>query len=189
MGFSQYQYGNIHDCWIENGYVCHETACSHSVYKYPTPLEVNIPRQKNIFMSFTVAFLLYHEDKMYVGRYDGWISIYRMSDNMLVGLNSWRAPSPPLTILIGLFSSHYGIKEVYLDTRDRVTVYTKWHRAEAKLTRPYAGDYTDIFDIEALAPAKSLGDWVFYTERGEQIGVDVWSIQDALWKYDCRVFL
>lgn len=189
MGFSQYRFGNIHECWIEDGLVCQEMPCTKQVYKYPTRLTDNIPRQLNIFSSFNVAFLLYHEDKMYIGRNDGWISIYRADDGLLVGLNNWDAPNAPITSLIGFFNSTDGIRDVYLDMRDKQTIYSTWRRAEARLTLPFDGSYTDIIDIESYAPAPTLADWYLYSKGGERIGVDVWSVQEALWREDCKVFL
>ena len=189
MGFNQYQQGNIHACWIEDGFVCQETACTHEVYKYPTRLEVNIPKQINLFVSFTVAFLLYDSEKMYVGRNDGVISIYRRSDNMLVGLNNWDAPTFPPLLLVGFFNSPGGLKEVYLDTRDRRTVYMKWRRMEACLERKFEHDYTDIFDVEAMAPAPTFDSWCLYTRGGERIGINVWFVQDEVWRQDCTIFL
>lgn len=189
MGFSQKQYGNIQYCWIENGYVCHETACTKRVYKYPTNFEGTVSRQVNLFFSFTVAFLLYDDENMYIGRYDGIMSIYRKSDNMLVGMKSWEPPMGPPLNLVGFFSSPNGTREVYLDTRDNQTLYSKWRRLEAKLERPFTLDYTDIFDPESLAPAESFDKWCLYTKGGERIGIDVWFVQDEVGRHDCPVFL
>ena len=189
MGFNQHQYGNIHACWIEDGFICQETSCTHVVYKYPTNLAVNLPKQVNLFFSFTVAFLLYDAERMYVGRNDGIISIYRRSDNLLVGMNSWEAPGFPPLCTIGFFNTPNGLREVYLDTRDRRSLYMKWRRIEASLERPFTADYTDIFDPEAMAPAPTFDKWCLYTKGGDRIGIDVWFVQDDVGKQNCAVFL
>ncbi|MCM1218887.1 MAG: hypothetical protein NC548_30765 [Lachnospiraceae bacterium] len=50
-------------------------------------------------------------------------------------------------------------------------------------------DYTDIFDIEAMAPAPTFDSWCLYDKKGTQYGINVWFVQDDVWKYDCPVFL
>lgn len=189
MGFCQRQYGNVHACWIEDGYVCQEMACTHVVHRYPTQLDVNIPKQTNIFFSFTVAFLLYHEDRMYVGRYDGWISIYRVSDNMLVGINRWTPDSNAICMQVGFFCDNLIVYEVYLDVRDRQTIYSRWHRVEAKLKKQIPAEVPALFDAKSFTPGTPIEDWYLLVGGGEVVGVDVWSVQDSLWRQDCRVFL
>ena len=186
MGFNNHGFGNIHECKIQDGYIFDIMPISGSVYRYPTRLPVNIPAQTNIFVSDTVAFLLYHEDKVYIGRFDGIISIYRESDMLLVGLNNWDPPAKPYVRQIGMLHCPTGFIPLQLDMRDKLTIYNRYKRAEGRLTAPFdATEYT-------LGNNEVVRDWSdvqLVTEGGEVYGIDCWNIQDSLWRQNCPVYL
>lgn len=186
MGFSYHGYGNVHYCWIQDGLIYEESGVTGVIRTYPTRLAVNIPRQLNLFASRTVAFLLYHEEKMYVGRFDGIISVYRESDNMLVGLNNWDVPSKPPVRQIGFMKDPSGLKEVLLDLNDNRTLYMLWKGAEGCLDKPFPpGSYT-LADTEV---SEKWRDVRFVAERGDMYAIDVWNIQTDVWRQNCKVFL
>lgn len=186
MGFSYHGYGNIHYCWIQDGIIYEESNVTGVVRQYKTRLTVNIPRQLNLFVSHTVAFLLYHEDKMYIGRYDGFISIYRRADNLLVGLNNWDIPAKPYLTRIGFLNTPVGHKEILLEVNDRRTVYMKWKGAEGMLDRPFP---LDAYDLSDNVIADKWEDVKFITEGGDMYGIIVWNIQEDVWRHNCKVFL
>ena len=185
MGFRNQGLGNIHECWVENGMICEKSPFSDITYKYPTRLQLDIPKQLNLFVSPLVAFYLKHEGNVYIGRYDGSISIYRESDMLLVGLNNWDAPDKVATAIIGFQRCSNGLREVLLDLRDRQTVYVDYHDIEAYLTTPFLGDETSL---QAFGEFNDMGSWYVVTERGEVIGVSVWNIQNDVWRRNCPVF-
>lgn len=186
MGFSYHGFGNIHYCWIQDGVIYEESSVTGVIRKHLTRLPVNIPKQLNLFASKTVAFLLYHEDKMYIGRYDGIISIYRKSDNLLVGLNNWDVPNKPYTTRLGFIKTSTGLKEILLDVSDYKTLYMKWKGAEGLLNKPFPkGSYV----IGDCPVSDSWKDTVFITEGGEVYVIDVWNIQEDVWRHNCQVFL
>lgn len=189
MGFNFHGYGNIHSCWISGGYVYEETICTKRVYSYATRLNVEIPKQLNLFVSNTVAFLLYHEDKMYIGRYDGVISIYRRRDNLLVGLNNWDAPKVPYLYTAGFLDTAAGARSVKLDKRDNLTLYTRFNRIEAKLEKPFEYDYSSMVNVHEKSMDGDMSKFKVYTEEGEVIGTDVWFVQDDLRRQNCPIFV
>ena len=186
MGFNNHGLGNIHECKIQDGFVYDIMPLSGSQYRYPTRLPVNIPAQTNLFVSDTVAFLLYHEDKVYIGRFDSVISIYRKSDMLLVGLNNWDAPEKPYVRQIGLLNCPIGCVPLQLDMRDKITIYNSFKRAEGKLTKPFdAEDYT----LGINKVVRKWDDVQLVAEGGDLYAIDCWNIQDSLWRRDCPVFL
>lgn len=189
MGFNLHSLGNIHKCWIKDHKVFYEQTASKIVYSYDTGLDVDIPPQQNIFVSDNVAFLLYHEGKQYVGRYDGVISIYRQSDDMLVGLNHWSPPVYPPLKTCGFYMSPVQPEEIFLDLRDKVTVYVKWHNIEAKLSEPINLVFDEPLCIVDYSIDTTPGSWHILNERGVPVEVDVWFIQNEIWRKDCPVFL
>lgn len=189
MGFNNNNKGSIHLCWMENGVLYEEAACSKQVRSYPTKLDISLPKQKNLFVSNTVAFLLYDEDKMYIGRFDGVISIYDKNSRLLLGISAWSPPEGVPLKLIGFFHTAAGIKEVNLDLRDHQTVYIDWHRIEALLSKPFNITITDTFTALDRCYTPTLSTWYFFDKEGNKVGLSVWDIQNSLWKQDCEIFL
>ncbi len=189
MGFNYYNLGNIHPCWIEGGYVCHEVEVSHSIYRYQTALELSLPRQQNIFYSHMVAFWLQDTEKEYIGRYDGVISIYRRSDNMLVGLSNWKAPFRCATPITGFYLAPTGKSEVFLDSRDGVTVYTKYKAQEGLLERKIVDPFSDALGVITDNQFNGQESCMIFDRGGDSVAVNIWYPQDSLWRRDCRVYL
>ena len=74
MGFSLHGYGNIHSCWLSDGYVWYTDGCGID-HNYKCTLDVNVPVQCNIFASVLVLFYLEDKDTVYIGRKDGQLRI------------------------------------------------------------------------------------------------------------------
>lgn len=189
MGFNFHNLGNIHECWIENNLVFYRQTSTGKVYSYHTALNVTLPAQTNLFASNTVAFLLYDDEKEYIGRYDGVISIYRRSDDMLVGLSNWKPPEPPSLKLCGFYDSPFGPDEIKLDMRDQQTVYINYKVIEARLKEPLTLKLDKDMSLLSTRACPEEGPWHIYNERGESVAVDDWFIQDEVWRRDCTVFL
>lgn len=186
MGFHNVKLGNIHECWIENGYVHEQCPFSGKVYKYPTRLNVTIPKQCNLYYAKDIAFYLKHNGEVYIGRHDGSISIYRESDMLLTGLNNWDAPVGIPTCIIGFHRCGRGLREVLLDLRDKQTIYVDYHDIEGFLDRPFLGNIESIFSSSVF---DNIGSWSVVTGGGEVIGVSVWNIQDSVWSGNCTIFV
>ena len=189
MGFNQYNFGNIRDCWIEDGFIYQEAPYTKHVFRYPTRLPVSIPRQCNVFVSDTVAFLLYYDQKMYIGRFDGWISIYRMSDNMLVGVNGWTPPGKPETDLIGFFKAPNGTVEVRRDRLDPLTIYAMYEGVEGLLPKSIPSAHCNIPKETTFRYLRKDYDWFVIDEGGARVEIELWNLQDERRRRDCRVFL
>ena len=189
MGFNLYSLGNIHKCWIEDHKVFYEQTATGKVYSYETALDVTLPAQKNLFVSDNVAFLMYSEDKEYVGRYDGVISIYRRSDNMLVGLSNWKPPTYPPLKTCGFYQSPVQPEEIYLDLRDQQTVYVRWRNIEARLPKRLNLVFDEPLTVVGYEAFVDEGPWFIYDKGGERVEVDVWFVQNEVWRRDCTILL
>ena len=188
MGFNYYQFGNVHPCGISNHQVYY-TLPSGLKISHETSLDVEIPEQLNLFISNTVAFMLFHEDKMYIGRYDSSISIYRVSDELLVGLNTWNPPRYVETRACGFYNYDGFIKELHLDLRDKRTVYIGDLYIQGVLEKPLV----DEIDMDlSFFSAKVIGtrhDYSSYKKGGESVEVNIWTVQEGIRSRDCRIFL
>ena len=188
MGFNFYSYGNLHPCGVSNGKVYYMLPSGKRI-EFDTKLDIEIPKQTNLFISDKVAFLLYHEDKMYIGRYDSSISIYRTSDELLIGLNTWTPSKYAETIHCGFYTYSGAIYEIHLDLKDRQTLYVCRLGIEGCLKSPVEPS----FDLDASALSASAwgnsNNYHIYNKRGEPIEVDVWTVQDDVRKRNCRIFL
>lgn len=189
MGFNLYGLGNIKPCHIENGTLIYRLPYSGKELSYKTTMSISIPEQTNLFLSKTVMFYLEDADKCYVGRTDGRISIYRKSDKMLVGLQLWEVPPYPRLCECGFYLTPKGNVPVKLDTRDHYTLYVDYKRMEAKLHEPMYNYYMSDLAVSKTFEEKSDTDWYIVDKEGVYAEVDAWSVQDDLWKPDCRKFL
>lgn len=125
---------------------------------------------------------------MYIGRYDDSISIYRMSDELLVGLNNWKAPKYPETCLCGFRTIGKMLSEIHLDLRDRQTLYVCGDRDEGLLSTPIKSGF-NLHDSVFSAILDSSNRYSIYNERGEPVEAKFWPLQKEIRVQDCRVFL
>lgn len=188
MGFNYYNYGTIQPCWVKDKTLFWEDA-SGNVRQHTTTLEDAIPRQCNVFYSVEVAFYLEYSEKVYIGRFDGVISIYRKRDMLLVGIQHWEPPQYPVLKTAGYARGQAVLYPIYLDTFDYTSVYCTYRSACSRLLKPYTGEFlVDGYVIEALrVPKDSV--YNIFSDGGEYIVTDVWSIQDDLWRRNCKSFL
>ena len=192
MGFNYFGYGGICPCSLSNG-ILKQKLPSGRIVEYATQLDVNIdiPEQTNYFVSKTVMFLLYDKNLMYIGRKDGSISIYDMSQNeLLVGLNAWSAPKIVETMIVGLYRNHTNLQEIHMDLRDNQSLYIRGLPITSKFTKPVK-DYNFNMD-RAVLSAEIYNNGNHYCisyEGGEPVYEDVWVIQTELRGGDYRVFL
>lgn len=190
MGFNLYNLGVIRECRLNGGVLEYKSPITNKVSQCMTSLEDSCEWQKNIFYSRTVAFVLYTNDKAYIGRYDGKISIYRKSDMLLLGIQNWDIPSHPSTVCCGYYCEGGVPYEVYLDRTDAKTLYCGFHNIEAAL---FEGGSGKVFDLSyaAAMSERRVGDspWYIYLEGGVRCATECRTIQDALWRRDCPVYL
>lgn len=188
MGFCYFGYGHTHPCKISGGKVSYLLPSGMWV-SANTALQEEVREQTIPFLSDTVAFYLEDNDKSYVGRYDGSISMYRLSDDLLVGLNYWEAPKYPNTVLIGYFNNDYTLGEVHLDLNDHRTAYVSGAFMQGCFPEPVYGDI-DLFASESMAAAR-YKQRDTYIMKGDDslVAENFWSVQKNLRVRDCRVFL
>lgn len=188
MGFNFFNYGNIHPCGVSSGKLYYVLPSGKRI-EFNTKLDINIPEQTNLFISDTVAFLLYHDDKMYVGRYDSSISIYRISDELLVGLNTWEPPKYAETMLCGLYYNGACTCEIHLDLKDKQTVYICGEGIQGCIGHPIEPAFNMSDSTLSAAAFGTEKNYHIFGKGGEPIEVDVWTIQDDVRKRNCRSFL
>lgn len=199
MGFNYHNLGLIRECWIDNGILKFKQPMTGEEVACQTDLDVSVPKQTNIFYSKTVAFLLYADDKCYIGRYDGKVSVYMSRDiktslrnngPLLIGLKNWKIPPHPHTATCGYYCTGGMAYEIYLNMDDGQSLYCGYHFMEAKLAKRNYGEIFDLTYAVAMTE-KQCQDipWYIYTEGGIQCETECRSVQDSLWKRNCPVFL
>lgn len=186
MGFCNRAVGNVRSCYIKDGFVVEKSSLTGEEFKYPTRLDVNIPEQCNLFKSYTVMFYLEHEGKVYIGRTDGFISIYRKSDMLLVGINNWDAPCRLITRTVGFYIRPNGVADIRVDARDRRTLYVGWRNIEALADKEIPLDDGDFIDLPSIDG--KISDFKLLV-GGDLIGVSDWNIQNVSGEQDYKVFV
>lgn len=189
MGFNYFDIGQIHPCGIANKQV-YQKLPSGKVISYPTGLDITVPEQLNLFISDCIAFVLYDNENEYIGRFDGTISIYRKSDDLLVGLNFWTAPKVPNVIPCGYLYNGKIHSDIFLFLDDGQTVATADSRYESILTKPTSNREFD-FDkamLGCLTATKPRTPCI-YDKGGHVYETGSWNVQTDLWKQNCKIFL
>lgn len=192
MGFSYFNYGGICPCSLKDGVLTQYLPSGFEV-SYNTTIDkaVNIPKQTNYFVSKNVMFLLYDDNKMYIGRKDKSISIYDVNDNeLLVGLATWETPRVAETMIVGLYRNHSNLTEIHLDLRDNQSLYLKGLPITSKFLKPVK-DYNFNMDTAVLSAEvyRSGRHYCICYQGGESVDEDVWVIQTELRNGDYKVFL
>lgn len=188
MGFNYFNYGNIHPCRVQDKKIIYRLRSGMEI-SADCSLDVNIPEQVNLFISDRVMWLLYHEDKEYIGRQDGSISVYRVADGLLVGLGFWEAPPIAQTYLCGMHTEASLMTEIHMDMRDRQTVYICKDGIEGIIDGTYSGGFKINDAIFSAAAFCTKDNYHMFNERGDVIEVSHWFIQDAVRRRDCQIFL
>ena len=186
MGFNYYRYGCIQPCGIENGKVYHILP-SGARREYPCGLNITVPLQTNLYYGETIAFVLEHEGKEYIGRFDGSISVIRKSDGLLVGLNNWVPSRAPKMIECGIYREHGITQVIFLDPSDRQSLYIYGQPMSSKLRVPYNGTFDTVDSILSFMIEGTRNTHV-YTEGGEALATEIWDIQTSIRGRDCRIF-
>lgn len=187
-GFNYFCYGNVHPCWMDSGILKYRLR-SGLVIEHKTGFEdLTIEEQTNLFISDRVMWILYHNGFQYIGRRDGSVSIYRVSDDVLYGANSWHPPYYPETSVCGFKTGDYGCVEVHIDMRDKRTVYATGVYEEGVLPKP-----TDLtLNMTALRGASMThygNTQHIISKGGDVIEVDEWFVQEGIRRRDCPCFL
>ena len=147
--------------------------------------------QRNLFVSFDVAFYLFKEDTVYVGRYDGCVSIYRKCANdklLLLDIQKW-TPRALNLIEAGYKRGHAVMYPIYLSTHDYQTLYCAYRNAEGHLKEPFHGEFLISAEVLDLLAVNTTEEFSVFNERGELLETVNWTIQEELWRRDCPVFL
>lgn len=181
MGCKAFGANHTSPCWIKDGYV-YTKLYSGTVVSYETALPFDVEEQTNYFDSNRVAFVLFKDESMIVGRLDGTIGIFDKDSGLLTGLNWWKCPGFPLTPIGYTYGAGANrFMKVFLDLRDGKTIYCGDYIALVKEPLP---KYLDL--NMALVCAKSgqeaRHNCFVCGEDGELIAFDAWSLQDV-----CRV--
>lgn len=187
MGFNYYGIGNILSCGISKGKVFFKLP-SGKICECDTMLTDEVPEQCNLFISDTVLFLLYTEDKEYIGRYDGSISIYAKGTDLLVGLNVWTPPRKHL-ILCGHLAVKKIVDDIYLIGLDDLSLGTQRMRCSSCMNTKYLGDFNLLL---SLSMAQSVNEDIkacIYDIGGNLYETSTWVIQTGLREQNCTVLL
>lgn len=190
MGFNLYNLGVIRECRLNVGILEYRSPITYKLHQCKTSLVDSCEWQRNIFYSKSVAFVLYANDKVYIGRYDGKVSIYRRSDMLLLGLQNWDVPARPSTVCCGYYCEGGMPYEVFLDRSDAKTLYCGFHNIEAALVNGGRGMVFDLSYAAAMSEKRADGGpWYIYLEGGVRCATECRIIQDELWRRDCTVYL
>lgn len=189
MGFNYFGYGNIHPCGVHDGYVYY-TLPSGLVTKHSINLNIEIPEQTNCFISDTVAFLLYKNDRMYIGRFDTTYSVYRCSDGLLVGSGSWDSPIFPHVMNCGYTHKPGGGADgVYIDIRDKRTIYMPAQGKEGLLPKESDLQFDMDFALISVNAYVVMEDCHMFDSGGVYIGVTNWTVQNEVRCKTCPIFI
>lgn len=182
MGYSNYGFGDIQECWVKNGKIFAKDPLTGIVQETESNLPYDVEPQRNAFISENVLLALNHDDDLIIGRDDGSIGIFR--DDLLVGLRSWAPFRRPIWIVCGLMRVDGQIHEVLLNYRDRKTLYLKDSAYAGELKEPYHGNLkfeTSIaYTLSALDNRAHIID-----EKGDDIDVLCWRIPDCIRSRNC----
>ena len=152
MGFRNYNLGSFLPVEADGDIIriWFNTGCE----EYKTKLNMHIPKQVNEFYLENVLFMLYTDEARYVGRADGTIAGYSLTDNAIVRLTTWETPPRPRLENIG-GSYYYAPVVARLDrTRNRVVyigkstdeyVFDKPFTSEVFLPEGLTGCFTEHF--------------------------------------------
>lgn len=188
MGFNYYNYGNIQPCRVEGGNLIYRLPSGKEIVK-KTQLKVDIHEQCNLFISDTVSFLLFEGGLMYVGRADGSISIYRESDELLVGLNNWEKDQFPETQLCGFYKENGGLSEIHVDCRDWQTLYIcgEYMQSYSRHELPHEFNLDKaVFDARIFGCG---GSYHLFDSKGVRLRGFIWTVQDDVRQRNCRIFV
>lgn len=189
MGFNYFNQGNIRDCCVENGKILVRDPYGN-ITSYECSLNKNLPWQINIFLDPFVAFVLYDEDKEieYIGRFDGTISGYRCSDNLLCDLGKWIIGVLPMFIHIGYIRVNDGLARIVLDDKDKMSVFAEVRRWETRLKSPFKYP-VDLYGASVFAESNRIEDYYIMLKGGIKFELPVWSIQSGLRIGACRGYV
>ena len=187
MGFNYYGIGNILSCGITKGKVFFRLP-SGKVCECATMLTDEVPEQCNLFISDTVLFLLYTEDKEYIGRYDGSISVYAKGTDLLIGLNVWTPPTKFLT-LCGHLAVKQIVDDVYVIGLDDLSLGTPNMRCSSVMSSKYLGDFNLNLSLSMASSGRNDLKSFIYDIGGNFYETSTWTIQTGLREQNCPVFL
>jgi hypothetical protein len=176
VGFNNRGFGAFLPCEVKDGKIV-VYRNSGEIREYKTTLKVNIPKQCYIYSAIEVLFYLEHEGICYIGRENGSISGYRMSDNLLVKISSWESPKSPLVRDCGVYYLYKELRAV-LDLSDMRTVYFSDIADEYIFNEPF---HMIVDTTASLARAFTLkSDYHIITREGvvDTSASGRWFVQD-----------
>lgn len=191
MGFNYFGYGAVMPCEVIDHKI-KVTLPSGFVREFETSLNVNIPEQTRLFKGPRVWFSLEHEGFEYVGRPDGSIGIYRMSDDLYYGASTWQPPFGAYVMECGYCNLEIGRETIYFDTVDGKSIYTMGSRASAVLDEAKSAstkwDLVGALRMSALAD--SYGTYVVQEDGigGKRLATSKWLLQAGLRSPDCPYY-
>lgn len=190
MGFMVAGNGITHPCEIRDGYVRYTNGIGKE-FSFPCSIKENVPKQTNYLFSFEVAFYLIKDDIVYVGRYDGKISVYKWLNDgrhLFLRVETWQ-PRTTYLELVGYKRGHTVVYPIYMSKTDNQTLYCSYRNAEGYLKEPREGGFLISADVIQALSANIQEEFSVFTEGGERLETYDWIIQTEVWKRDCKVFL
>lgn len=187
LGFNYYGKGHIHRCYVRDGNVV-EILQSGVEVKYPTKLNIDIPVQQNLFLSDHIFFWLRKDNLDYIGLCDGNILI--VDGNLLVNWSTWTPPFYQEVRHVGFVGAAGNLRSVYLDMRDRRTLYTDTDRQECLVEQEIKGEFDTDLAVAAAAIVDVTAATYIISKGGDlRVGDYTWTVQNDLRVSNCRVFV
>lgn len=176
MSFNYFGYGAFLECECDgdNIIVYRNTG---EVRKYPTKLKTVLPKQQVEFIGHNIMW--YMEDAehtmYYVGREDGSINGYKIKDNLMCRVSSWKPPQQLMCQDIGSCYDYVNHRLV-MDASDMRTCYILGTNDEYVFNEPFH-DLVNISAAIALGMRRVpgihivglSGEEVDYVKRGRRI--------------------
>lgn len=181
MSFNYFGMGAYLDCECKNSTIYVYRNCG-DIEQYPIYADIVIHKQNTPFKGKDVLFYLEEDGTFLVGRSDGSVGQYRLSDNLLLGVYSWKPPKNLLYQEIGTFTRNKRLYQMYLNVEDKRTCYILGLDNEYVFNEPFN---KNVNLSTALAYAMRNGDGVhIVTENLEEVNWNDegrWFIPNTTW--------
>ena len=188
MSYRNYGLGSYLPVRVHSGNI--EIQFNTGVEQYPTRLNIETDWQIRQFNMLECLFVIEHDGVRYVGREDGSVSGYRLSDDLLVCSSGWKVPPKPRMKQIGAVHTLVPCVASLDLVRERI-VYAPYTKHEFVFDEPFR---EDVFMPTALAEAlgnETLSLFI-WDSNGEEVNCNEkgqWFIQKPFTGIcDCHIF-
>lgn len=154
MSYRNYNYGIHLPISCHNNKICIKFHTGEEYYE--TTLTDEIQEQVLFFnLPEFVLFVAEENGVRYIGREDGSISGYRISDNVLVRIASWKTPPKPKLQLAG-YVNEVGLQPAYVDNVRKRIIYLKDRKAEFDTKSDFLLDVSPTASMSKALYGKGL---------------------------------